>query len=142
MVEFSQKLFDDICERIAEGESLRKICSDDGMPTKNTFRLWKKGSPELQAQYAHAKQLCADHYAEQIIEISDDCTSDISTDHEGKPYIDGFAVQRARLMVDSRKWYASKLNPKVYGERTTVAGDPENPIAFRTLPDIIAPKAE
>jgi len=32
MAKFSQALFSRICERIADGESLRAICADSDMP--------------------------------------------------------------------------------------------------------------
>ena len=37
-------------------------------------------------------------------------------------------VQAARLRVDARKWIASKVLPKQYGDRLAVAGDADNPV--------------
>jgi hypothetical protein len=33
--------------------------------------------------------------------------------------------------MDGRKWLAAKYLPRVYGERTVVAGDAENPVAHK-----------
>lgn len=38
---------------------------------------------------------------------------------------------QARVEIDARKWFASKFLPKRYGDRTTIAGDPENPLEVR-----------
>ena len=34
----------------------------------------------------------------------------------------------ARLAVDTRKWIASKVLPKKYGDRQVLAGDPDAPL--------------
>jgi len=100
-VTFSQKVFDTICERIAEGESLRAICKDEDMPSKTSVMKWLAEDTKLADQYARARQDQADHYVDEIIAISDNSED----------------PQKARLQVDTRKWIASKLLPKVYGDR-------------------------
>ena len=58
--------------------------------------------------------------AEQILEISDDVSSDYTELEDGRKVIDHEAIQRSRLRVDTRKWLASKLYPKRYGDRVDV----------------------
>ena len=36
--------------------------------------------------------------------------------------VNGEAVQRSKLRVDTRKWVASKLKPKKYGDKLTLDG--------------------
>lgn len=121
MVDFSDEIFDKICDRIACGESVNQICKDPEMISRETFYAAMRPDTEkakaLADKYARAMAVRADYYAEEIIEISDAASKDIGIDADGNPYIDGFAVNRARLMVDSRKWYAGKLNAKKYGDR-------------------------
>ena len=107
---------DRICEQIAEGQSLRSICAEDGMPAKSTvFRLLASDA-EFRDQYARAREAQADHMFDEIMEIADDATED---------------VNRSRLKVDARKWAAGKLRPKVYGEKAEVALTGE--IGVRTI---------
>jgi len=47
-------------------------------------------------------------------------------------------VAGLRLLSDNRKWLLSKLAPKKYGDRTTLAGDAENPLAVTLLDQIAA----
>jgi len=117
---YSQKIADEICERLAEGESLKVICFDPHMPSESLVRLWaqddaadKAGTGAgFSAKYARAREQGYERLAEEILEISDaDCTVD------GKP--DNALVQQARLRVDSRKWLLSKLLPRKYGDRVT-----------------------
>ena len=57
---FTQKIADEICERIADGESLRSICGDDGFPTKSTVFKWLNDFPGFSDQYARAREAQAD----------------------------------------------------------------------------------
>ena len=117
---YNQKLVTVICERIANGESLRKICQDDDMPNKNNVRLWLKKYKEFRAQYARARDEQADFYAEEIIEIADDSSNDTKKITKGDKEIEVVShenVNRSKLRVDARKWIASKLKPKKYGDR-------------------------
>jgi len=100
----------EICARMLlrdeEGRlmSLRKICQADDMPSESTVYLWIARNPAFSEMYARAKEERAHMAAEDIIEIADT---------EGDP-------NKARVRIDARKWYASKLNAKHYGEKQEV----------------------
>jgi len=100
-VEFSQELFDAICELIADGKSVREICSADGMPDRKTFNQWRKRTPELEKQYA----LCR-------IDREDAIFDDIHwiADNEKDP-------KKAKVMIDAREWTLARMNGKKYGNR-------------------------
>lgn len=120
---YTEKLASEICTRLAEGESLRQICSDDKMPSKSTVLRWlfENDKSGFQDQYARAREIQAENWADEILEVADDGENDWMK-REGKdeePYwvLNGEHVQRSRLRVDSRKWLMSKLMPKKYGDR-------------------------
>ncbi|WP_418220670.1 hypothetical protein [Burkholderia cepacia] len=52
---FSQDTADLICERLAEGESLRSICHDDGMPAQSTVFRWLGLHESFSKQYARER---------------------------------------------------------------------------------------
>ena len=121
---YTPELAEEICERIASGESLRAICSAAHMPSESAVRKWAtKDHDGFSAQYARARALRADVYADEIIEIADAVAHAESI----------VEVQAARLRCDNRKWVASKMQPKKYGDkietenRTRVAT--EDPLA-------------
>src|SRR5262245_11654904 len=100
-----------ICERIAGGESLALITREDAFPSYPTVMDWLKINADFAFMYHQARQDQADTLADEIISIADsvwDCT-------------DNARVNAARLAVDARKWVASKLKPKVYGDRVEAA---------------------
>lgn len=111
---FSEELFEEICDRLATGQSLRAICRDPHMPDEKAVRKWvTKDAAHLGPQYTLAREMGMDSLAEEVIEISDQpCMGP-----DG--FIDNGAVQRARLMADSRRWFLSKAMPKKYGDKVT-----------------------
>jgi hypothetical protein len=84
--------------------------------------------PEFAEQYARARELQAERFADDIIEIADDKSEDVYGELEMPNSV---AVARAKLRIDSRKWIASKLLPKKYGDKlqTEVSGPDGGPIA-------------
>lgn len=123
-VEYSQ---DELCDYIAKGKSLVSWCNLNNIGYSTIMAHLAKDKL-FQEKYAHARENQADYLVDEIIVIADDVSQDVTTDAQGKYVVDGFASQRARLMVDTRKWVASKMKPKKYGERQTIAGDPEAPL--------------
>jgi hypothetical protein len=128
--EFSQAIADEICERLSRGESLRKICGvdrDDFLPGQTTVFRWLSENDGFVKQYARARELQAEHYVDEIVEIADapNATIDVET---GAPVLSD--PQRDRLRIDARKWVASKLAPKKYGDKLAHVGgdDSDQPI--------------
>lgn len=111
-----------ICDRIAGGESLRKICACEDMPDKKTVLKWLRDNPEFVTHYACAREAQADHMAEEILEISDESRQDTYIDDDGRVITNQEVIARSRLRVDARKWLASKMAPKKYGDRLELAG--------------------
>lgn len=135
--EFTQDKADAICLRLADGESLRSICRDDSMPSKTAVLKWLDAHESFAAQYARARAAQADHYADEIADIADDATNDWmereTRDGRIETVIDHEHVQRSKLRIDARKWIASKLAPKKYGDKLELAGNQEQPLTVQVL---------
>ena len=126
--EYTPEIADQICTRLAHGESLRRICLDEEMPPKSTVLQWVLDDRQgFYVQYTRARQIQAEGMADEIFEKSDDDSKDVTGELEMP---NGVAVQRSRLMVDTRKWYLSKVLPKVYGDKVenTLVGKDGGPI--------------
>jgi len=108
-----------ICTRLGEGESLRSICADKEMPAKSMVMRWLSKEESFRDQYARAKELGAEAIFHDMLEIADDKSEDHTTNEEGS-FVGGTAVQRARVQIDTRKWYLSKILPKKYGDKQQV----------------------
>lgn len=103
---FTQELADEICRRLAGGESLRAICESEDMPDESTVRGWALDNKDgFFPQYERARLIAYHGMGEGTLDISDN------------PSTDSGAVMRDRLRVDTRKWFLSKVLPKVYGDK-------------------------
>ena len=129
--DYSLELVDQICDRIATGEPLVRICREEAMPNVVTVYRWLNKYPEFSNLYAKAKDAAADTLAEEIQDIADSIPME-TTDKEGNTKFDPAYINWMRLRVDARKWVAAKLKPRKYGDRLTHAGDAENPIKSET----------
>ena len=125
-VRYTDQIADAICERIADGESLREICAGNNMPSKSTVFRWlaEDEKETFRDQYARAKEAQAEHMADEILHIADDGTNDWMErfDKDGNSIgwqVNGEAVQRSRIRLDARKWLLAKLQPKKYGDHAT-----------------------
>lgn len=131
---YTEQLADLICERLANGESLRSVAKDPKLPSAQTMFSWMRKYPMFLEQYTRAKQESADAMAEEILDISDDGSNDWMEVNHGDSTIwksNGEALQRSRLRVDTRKWLMAKMKPKKYGDKidmTTNGKDLPTPI--------------
>jgi hypothetical protein len=57
---------------------------------------------------------------------------------DGQVVINSQAVQRARLRIDTRKWLACKLAPKVYGVQPLTLEE-NSPLPLPTLKGVVDP---
>lgn len=106
---YTPELANEICERIALGESLKAICSETGMPAQSTIFAWLKEIGEFSEMYARAREMQAHCMVDEIIEIADNVIEEKD------------AIQKAKLRIDTRKWVAAKYHRKYYGDSTDKA---------------------
>jgi hypothetical protein len=106
---------------IAEGHSLRAICRErNDMPAMSTVFKWLNLVPAFAEQYARAREEQAEAMADEMVAIADE--AEVTAKHQGEDVVlalDATAIARNRLRVDARKWVASKLKPKKYGDRVS-----------------------
>lgn len=122
--DYNQEIADLICEKLSDGISLREICQADDMPARATVFRWLGLHKEFSDQYARAKEEQAEALADEIVAIADDKTGDTVVTDDGREIANSEFIARSRLRVDARKWVASKLKPKKYGDKvqTEVSG--------------------
>jgi len=99
----------EICAWIASGQSLKAYCRQPNTPSVPTVYAWRAAHDEFANLYARAREDQADALAEEILDIADDSKLDPND---------------RRVKIDARKWIASKLKPKLYGDhvRADVTG--------------------
>lgn len=124
--DYTQEKADIICGMLSEGKSLRTIIrEDETLPSLATIFAWMRTHDEFLKQYTRAKEEAADALADEIQEIVDDGRNDwmerLDKDGKGIGWVlNGEHVARSKLRVEARKWIASKLKPKKYGDKIEV----------------------
>lgn len=117
----TQSIKDAILLRTAQGESMRALGRDPALPSRDRMLKELVEDSRFAAQYAQAREAMYAGWADEILEIADDGTTDYITKlgRNGHEYeaVDQEHIQRSRLRVDSRKWLLSKLLPKTFGDR-------------------------
>ena len=122
-----------ICSELAMGKSLRSVCAKPEMPCMTAVFTWLAKHKEFAEQYARAKEESADALVEDMLAIADDGLNDTYTDEDGNDRTMADVIQRSKLRVDTRKWIASKLKPKKYGDKVQqeVTGKDGGPVEVR-----------
>jgi hypothetical protein len=120
---YTEELANEICVRLGLGESLRKICLDERIPSMATVMTWLSRKPDFLEQYTRAREIQAETQFDELIDIVDQ-PPELShiTDKNGELVevkFDSSYVQWMKLRVDTRKWTAARMAPKKYGEQKT-----------------------
>ena len=104
--DYTVELGDMICDGIARKTPLARLCDEsEELPTCRTVYTWLRTHKEFLHNYTRAKEDQADYLVEEALTISDDLEID---------------AQHKRIMVDTRKWVASRFNAKKYGDKQFV----------------------
>lgn len=106
----------EICKQISTGKSITSTLKQPGMPSYQCAMLMIRNNAEFRAMYEKATESRADRLAEEIIELADE---EMPAHLEG-PMASAW-VQQKRMQVDARKWVASKLYAKRYGDKIDVS---------------------
>jgi hypothetical protein len=104
----------EICERIANGETLQRICARPPMPTKTAVRQALCKDPVFRQNFAKAKELQAEQWAEEILDIVDAGAPAPGEEGEGAAN----DLPRAKLRVEARKWLLARLAAMSSGGKT------------------------
>ena len=112
---YSVELADEICRRIANGETLNTVCEDPAIPVSaSAVRQWDLDDRDgFSKKYASAKRQLIEAWSDQLVRIADN---------------DLLEPNDRRVRIDTRKWLMSKLNAAKYGDKVTLAGDGKNPL--------------
>ena len=116
--DYTAEIAADICERIAGGDTMTKVCGSDGMPDRSTVWRWSEKHPEFRTALARAREQQAWSWADEAVDIADGAGGKAT----GSPGTGeaGAKVQAEKLRVDTRKWLVAKLHPRQFGERVNL----------------------
>ena len=97
-----------VLAELQTGRSLRQVCKDEGMPDIKTIGRWLIADAAFAHKYARARTAQADVLFDRMEAVEEAVSAGTMDSHA------------ARVVLDSMRWRASKLAPKVYGDRLDV----------------------
>jgi len=110
---YTKKMAEEICDAIAEsGKGIQQLCDDnEHFPCERTVFRWLNKHEEFSQQYAIAKIKQVEYLVNEINVMMNEPHYYME---DGVRRIDAKIL---RTKIDTRKWLASKLVPKVYGDK-------------------------
>ena len=100
---------------VSDGLSLRKASARHQISAQ-TFLRAVAASPALAEQYDRARATMIERLADEVMELADAPVAKLDNGAT-----DPGLVRQRQLQVDTRKWFLSKLAPKIYGDRLDVS---------------------
>lgn len=113
---YKEAVIEELCERLASGKSLIKVCAAEDMPSARTVQSWMAADDEFASQITRAREAGYHLLADQALEDAEHC------EDPGK----------GRLLLDARRWYLGKLSNAFSDDKTRkheLAGPNGGPIA-------------
>ena len=101
---YTKEVAEKICDLIAAGGHMHIVCAEEWAPAERTVYQWLRAHDEFAQMYAHARERQQEVFAAQVVLIADT--------------VKDAAI--ARNMMDARKWHASKVAPKKWGDRLEI----------------------
>ena len=121
---YTPELAKRVCDAIStSAEGIKAICAGEGMPDDTTVYHWIHQYPEFRTMYEAARAAQQDHRITECLDIAD--SADVND------------WQVAKLRIDQRRWEASKLAPKRYGDKITHSGDSDAPLVTNPSADAL-----
>jgi hypothetical protein len=110
-----REIWPTILERISGGQSLMGAVKAMGIPYA-TAKYHLRKNEALKKEYYSAIEERGDYLADELVDLSDEMPpADLD------PALINAWVNRQRLRIDARKWTASKLRPKMWGDKIDVS---------------------
>tara|TARA_R110000782_G_scaffold18717_1_gene51249 strand:+ start:338 stop:805 length:468 start_codon:yes stop_codon:yes gene_type:complete len=105
------EIFNEICQRIAEGEGLKPMCEADAhLPSWRTVLRFVREDEEAHVRYREARLIQAECMRDQIIALVE---APLPTD----PKLAMAEVQRRRLEVDAKDKHIRQMQPSGVRDR-------------------------
>lgn len=126
---YTEEIADEIINQLSTTpQGLNTICKSELLPSATTVYNWldDEKHKKFLERYMRAREAQADLLSDEIIEISDTPQEGIviKTDKDGNRSEEkGDMLGHRKLQVDARKWKASKLAPKKYGDKLDLTSD-------------------
>lgn len=139
--DYSIELAKEICDKIAtSSKGLIRLCKENShWPDRSTIFKWKIEHQQFSDMYYKAKDDQIDSIYDECLDIADDISNDtiirVGKNGEETEICNSEYVNRSRLRIDTRKWCAERLRPKMFGAKKEAESDDKTKSLLQTLID-------
>lgn len=118
----TDKIRDEICTRLASGESLRSICKDSHIPAVSTVLLWVVTNRDgFSEHYARAREAQGHYHVDEMLDMR-------------FGVLDGsIDAQSAKVVADMIKWSAERMARKSFGKSDNEPPKDDKPITINIV---------
>ena len=133
---YTDEIAEQICELVSNGVNLRQVCRIEVMPSWRTVYNWVVERPDFASRLARARELGYDSLAEEALEISNTprlgqkkvYSSGVGEDEDSTTITEEDMLGHRKLQIETRLKLLAVWDPKRYGNKLELAGDPSNPL--------------
>ena len=105
---YTDEIIKEFCGRISVGRSVRSVCCDKDMPSRETFYKSIRENTDLSDQYREAVKQRAEYHFDEMLDIADEVEAEAAE------------IAKAKLQIDTRKWILSRMDATKYGDKQQV----------------------
>jgi len=123
-----EQIKDRLIAWLSEGNTLMDFCRVEVHPSFRTIYNWQAEDPVFDANIARARDIGHDAIAEESLQLADKEPLAVF-DEAGNKRFDPGSIAWRKMQIETRLKLLAKWNPKKYGDKTVLAGDPDAPLA-------------
>jgi len=117
---YTRELSDKLLAKVASGQTVSGAARTMKLSPHTVWHWRRRNYDNFIERLQEAQEACVEKLVDEIIDIADDKSRDLKTDAKGGQKIDWEVVARSKIRIDARKWIASVVNPRKYGEKIAV----------------------
>ncbi len=118
MTLYSPELAEKVCLLLVEGHTVAEIERMEGMPSARSIWRWAWKNPDFYEALDKAREFGTHAMNYKLLQL---ITETDTTPGE---------LMKLKILTDQYRWFIGKINQRKYGDRTTIAGDKDNPLAL------------
>lgn len=116
---YSVEIVEELLEALRDGRSMREMCADKRMPSREIVRQWAEADDDLALAITRAREVGWYDRAERAVEDARQAPD----------------AQKGRLAFDAERWFLGKVS-KTFADKTVIAGDKDAPFAHSHTIDL------
>ena len=129
---FTQAFADRICQDVSNGIPLRQVARDLKIEWRTVYN-WMEAHPPFATAIARARELGQEAILEDTLRLADTpvagVTRTVKDDGKVEEKTEDMLGHR-KLQIETRLKLLAKWNPKRYGDKIELRGDPAAPLAL------------